>query len=167
MDPFGTSRSRVAADHALICPDSFVSAPLAGWRGARGVVLVSPRMGARFAMYLASLEPGARSAPAAAGVERVVYLLEGGVSIDVDGRATAALEPGGFAYLAPDSGSTIRSDGPARLCVFEKRYVPLAGIARPRRSSARNATRPANRFWEIPTPGSACSFPTTRHSTWP
>ncbi|HEY2158513.1 MAG TPA: (S)-ureidoglycine aminohydrolase [Isosphaeraceae bacterium] len=131
MDPFGTSRSRVAVDHALICPDSFVSAPLAGWRGTKGVVLVSPRMGARFAMYLATLEPGGRSAPAAREIERVAYVLEGNVSVALAAHDPTPLAPGGFAYLAPDSGTTIRSDGPARLCVFERRYVPLAGVARP------------------------------------
>ena len=64
MDPFGSSRSRVRDDHALICADSFVAAPLPGWRGAKGIVLVSPRMGAGFAMYLAHLDAGAVSAPA-------------------------------------------------------------------------------------------------------
>ncbi len=160
MDPFGTTRSRVAADHALICPDSFVSAPLAGWRGARGVVLVSPRMGARFA----STSPRSSRGPACAGRggRRAGRLSSSraSVSIDVDGRATAALEPGGFAYLAPDSGSTIRSDGPARLCVFEKRYVPLAGIAPPASFVGYGTRRrPANRSWAIPTPGSSVLLP--------
>ena len=126
MEPFGTSRSRVRDDHALICPDSFVAAPLPGWRGAKGVVLISPRMGAGFVMYLANLGAGAVSAPAASGVERVVYGLEGDVSIDLGG-ASVVLPPGGFAYLAPDATGTIHAVGPARLCVFEKRYVPLPG----------------------------------------
>ena len=130
MEPFGTSRSRVRNDHALICPDSFVAASLPGWRGSKGVVLISPRIGARFVMYLADLEAGAVSAPAASGVERVVYDLEGRVSIEIEGLSVV-LPPGGFAYILPDSIGTIRADGPARLCVFEKRYVPLPGVEPP------------------------------------
>lgn len=130
MEPFGTSRSRVCDDHALICPDSFVAAPLPGWRGAKGVVLVSPRMGAGFAMYLADLEAGGITAPAVSGIERVVYGLEGVVTVDIGG-ISVVLPPGGFAYLAPDAPETIRAGGPARLCVFEKRYVPIPGVEPP------------------------------------
>jgi (S)-ureidoglycine aminohydrolase len=128
MDPFGSSRSRVARDHALICPDSFVAAPLPGWRGAKGVTLVSPRMGAGFVMVLVAMEPRAVSAPATAGVERVVYVLDGEVQIE---EANKSLRSGGFAYFAPESGETIRATQSSRLCLFEKQYVTLPGVEQP------------------------------------
>jgi (S)-ureidoglycine aminohydrolase len=132
MDPFGTSRSRVCADHALIAPESFIPAPLPGWEKTRCVVLVSPRMGARFVQYLALMEPRALAAPAAPGVERVVYVLEGQVDVLRPGGEEQSLGPGGFAYLPPDAASLLRSAGASRACVFEKWYAPLSGVDPPR-----------------------------------
>jgi len=131
MDPFGTSRSRVRRDHALIAPDSFVRAPIPGWQGARGVVLVAPRMGARFTQYLAMMEPGAVASAAAPGIERVLFVLSGEVEVELTGGVPSALNPGGFAYIPPDGDGPLRAIAESRLCVFEKRYVPLPGIAPP------------------------------------
>ena len=131
MDPFGTTRSRVRRDHALIAPESFVAAPLPGWRNAKGVVLVSPRIGAGFVQYLALMGPGARAAPAASGVERVLFVLEGEIVVELARGAAHTLGPGGFAYLPPDHSTALRANGVSRLCVFEKRYVPLAGVDPP------------------------------------
>jgi (S)-ureidoglycine aminohydrolase len=129
MDPVGTTRSRLRPDHALIAPDSFVAAPLHGWRGTKGVTLVAPRIGAGFVQYLALMEAGAVSGPAAPGVERVVFALEGRVDVEAGGRQS--LGPGGFAYIPPGDSGAIRSAEPARLCVFEKRYIPLPGAEVP------------------------------------
>ena len=131
MDPFGTSRSRVRRDHALIAPDSFVRAPIPGWRGARGVVLVAPRMGANFVQYLALMEPGAVAATPAPGIERVVFVLDGEVEVELTPGVPHALGPGGFAYLPPDFVCPLRATAESRLCVFEKRYVALPGVAPP------------------------------------
>jgi (S)-ureidoglycine aminohydrolase len=131
MDPFGTSRSRVCRDHALIAPESFVRAPIPGWRGARGVTLVAPRMGARFAQYLALMEPGATSSPAAPGFERFLFVLDGEVEVELARGVPHALGPGGFAYLPPDADCPLRANLESRLCVFEKRYTPLPGVLPP------------------------------------
>jgi (S)-ureidoglycine aminohydrolase len=133
MDPFGTTRSRVRDDHALIAPDSFVRAPLPGWRGASGVTLVAPRMGARFVQYLALMEPGAVAAPAAPGVERVLYVLDGEVEIEGEpaGQEAQSLGPAGFAYEPPGGHRPMRAIAATRLCVFEKRYTPMPGVDLP------------------------------------
>ena len=129
MDPFGTTRSRVRGDHALICPDSFVAAPLPGWERTKCVVLTSPAMGARFCQYLALMEPGGAAAPALAPVERFLFVLEGEVEVEVDKRHH--LGPGGFAYLPPDGSGSLHSTTASRVCVFEKRYQPVQGFERP------------------------------------
>jgi (S)-ureidoglycine aminohydrolase len=131
MDPFGTSRSRVCRDHALIAPESFVRAPIPGWRGARGVLLVAPGMGAGFVQYLALMEPGAVASPPAPGVERVLFILDGEVELELSPGIPHALGPGGFAYLPPDGDIPLRATDESRLCVFEKRYEPLAGVSPP------------------------------------
>jgi (S)-ureidoglycine aminohydrolase len=131
MDPFGTSRSRVRRDHALIAPDSFVRAPIPGWSGTRGVVLVAPRMGARFTQYLAIMEPGAEGGTPPPGVERVLFVLEGEVEVELTLGVPHALGPGGFAYLPPDGVFPLRANSECRLCVFEKRYTPLPDVESP------------------------------------
>ena len=132
MDPFGTTRSRTTANHALIAPDSFVASPLPGWDRARGVILIAPPMGARFVQYIALLEPGGRSAPAAPGVERVVYVLEGEVVLEVIDGVEHVLTPGGYLFLPADVDGPIRAVTAARLSVFEKRYAARPGVEPPK-----------------------------------
>jgi (S)-ureidoglycine aminohydrolase len=124
MDLFGTTRSRVAADHALICPDSFVRSPLPGWTGTQGVILIAPPMGARFTQYLAEMDKGGLAGPPAAEVERFIYVLDGAVSVMAGGQ-TRRLEPGGFAFIPFNMWGRMDATTKARLCVFEKRFTPF------------------------------------------
>lgn len=132
MEPFGTTRSRLARDHALIAPDSFVRAPIPGWEGASGVVLVAPALGARFAMFLAELEPGGTAAVPGPGVERALFVLDGEVEVELTPGVPHALGPGGFAYVPPDGIMPLRAAAASRLVVFDKRYEPLPGVMPPR-----------------------------------
>ena len=146
MDPFGSTRSRLCRDHALIAPASFVRAPIPGWSGALGVVLVAPALGARFTMSLAYLEVGGVGAPAGPGVERVLYVLDGEVVIELTPGVPHALGSGGYAYLPPDSVGSIRARGAAQVCVFEKRYEPLPGVAPPAARAGDARDVPGNPF---------------------
>jgi (S)-ureidoglycine aminohydrolase len=131
MEPFGATRSRVCSDHALIAPESFVASTLPGWARTKCVVLVAPRMGARFVQYLAMMEPGGLAMPATSGVERVIYLLDGGVELLLSERATHAMGRGGFAYIPAGGSCQVRASEASRACVFEKRYQPLDGVDPP------------------------------------
>ena len=131
MDLFGQSRSHLARDHALIEPGSFVTTALAGWERTQGVILISPRMGARFTQYLATMEAGGSAQPAATGIERCVYVLEGSLAVQSPGATQRTLTTGGFAYLPPDDRTTLRAPAACRLNVFEKRYVPGRGTSPP------------------------------------
>ena len=129
MDLFGTTRTHVAARHALIAPDGHVASPLPGWTGAQGTVLVSPQLsaaGARFQQYLAVLQQDGAAAPPPAGIERFVFVLDGAARVRVADR-DERLEPQGYAFLPAGTEHRIDADGPCRLHVFETRYVPLAG----------------------------------------
>jgi (S)-ureidoglycine aminohydrolase len=128
MDPLGSTRSRVCRDHALIAPDSFVTAPLSGWIDTKGVVLISPRTGARFVQYLALMEMAGIAGPPAEGVERLAYVIEGDVRCSIPGTDGQRLGPGGFAYFGPGGTGGLVAHAPSRLCVFEKRHAPLAGV---------------------------------------
>ncbi len=131
MQVFGATRSRVCKDHALICPDSFVPTPLPGWTNTQGVTLIAPALGARFSQYLALLEAGGGAGPALAGVERVIYVLEGEIALRMDREAEHTLTAGGYAYLPPNADAQLRARLASRLNVFEKRYQPLPGVAVP------------------------------------
>jgi len=140
--PLGETRTSVQSDHALIGTDSHVPASLFGWEATQGVMLVSPAMsragvsgrsigssgtrGPGFAMYLADLDEASSTKAAPAGVQRVVYVLQGSIFVD-----SCTLLPEHFAYLPADSSYDLRCKSSARLLVFEKRYEPLPEVARP------------------------------------
>src|SRR5262249_38086724 len=117
--------------HALIAPESLVTADLPGWQGTRGAILIAPAMGARFTQYLALMESGAAAGPAPPGVERVLYVLEGEATLALPELPERVLCPGGFAYWPPDAGGALKALTACRLIVFEKRYVRRPGIAAP------------------------------------
>src|SRR5438046_9945888 len=94
--------SRVARDHALVCPDSFVPAALPGWEQTQGVILIAPRMGARFTQYLALMDAGGTAAPAAPGVERVLYVLDGSLIVRPSRGNEQVLTGGGYVYVPPE-----------------------------------------------------------------
>jgi (S)-ureidoglycine aminohydrolase len=131
MDPFGTTRTRLARDHALIAPDSFVRSDLPGWEQTRGIIVIAPAMGARFVQYLAEMETGAVAGPAAEGVERMVFVLEGEILVTPPGGSETALDVGGYLYIPPRNQAPFRATRPTRIHVFEKRYEPRAGIEPP------------------------------------
>jgi len=128
--PFGTTRSHVERNHALIAPDSHVVAPLCGWRDAAPVVLVSPAMGAGFTQYLVNLRPSTVGDAPPPGTQRFLYGLSGTTAIETDGDEIS-LTPGAYAWLPPDRPHRVRAVDPGRVLVFEKRYAPLDGIAVP------------------------------------
>jgi (S)-ureidoglycine aminohydrolase len=127
MELFGATRSRVESNHALICPDSFVRSPLPGWTKTQSVILIAPQMGARFTQFLALMEPGAVSAPAADGVERVIYVLEGLISVDLPGGSRRKLTAGGYLFVPAGAAAPMRAETAARINIFEKRFAPIAG----------------------------------------
>ena len=72
------------------------------------MILIAPRMGARFTQYLA--HDGAAAAPRARlpdGVERVLYVLEGEATLALPGVPERVLCPGGFAYWPPGTAGTL------------------------------------------------------------
>jgi (S)-ureidoglycine aminohydrolase len=131
INPFGQTRTHVGSDHALIGPDSHVVSPLTDWETTKGVVLISPAMGAwprspRFVQYLVDITLATKTTSAAPGVQRLIYVLSG--SIRLDGRT---LKTDAFAWLPPDSRYELLGETEGRLLVFEKPYVSLSGVPVP------------------------------------
>lgn len=131
LEPFGQTRTQVAFDHAVIAPDSHVSSPIANWQSTSGIILISPAMGAwprspRFVQYLAHTNAQSATTSAASGIQRLIYVLEGSISLDGKKLTTDM-----FAWLPPDSNYQLQGVGDGRLLVFEKEYVKLDGIPVP------------------------------------
>ncbi len=126
MEVFGQTRSRLRRDHALITPDTHVNSPLVGWQNASAVIHISPEMGARFWQYSALLGENAISDLPATGSERMIYVRDGEVQLEHEGKEDA-LASGGFAFLPAGYAHAIKTGagGSASLLVIEKKYSPL------------------------------------------
>jgi (S)-ureidoglycine aminohydrolase len=62
------------------------------------------------------------------GVGRFVYVLDGTLTLQVaTGRHTLAA--GGYAYVPAATDHALIADTPARACIIDKPYVPVAGAA--------------------------------------
>ncbi|WP_425614030.1 (S)-ureidoglycine aminohydrolase [Anatilimnocola sp. NA78] len=133
MDVFGATRSRVRSNYALITPDTYVHSPLLGWENATAYFHITPEMGARFTQYTAVLAAGSKSGQPHESVERLIYVLEGGVSVDCpsEGKGTS-LTTGGYAFFPAGTKHLLTATAASRLIVFEKVYRPLKDSAAPR-----------------------------------
>jgi (S)-ureidoglycine aminohydrolase len=132
------------------------------WDGTRAWVLARPMTGFAETFFQAVLEigPGGGSGmpepdPA---VQGVLFVMEGTVSVAL-GAGTHDLGPGGYAYLPPGSGWTIRNgtDTPARLHWIRKRYEAVEGLDRPDPVFADETRIPPD-----PMPGTDGRWATTR-----
>jgi (S)-ureidoglycine aminohydrolase len=126
MSLTGHTRTHVAADHALITPDTFVRAPLPGWSNTACVVHISPEIGSRFKMYTAEMAAGGVGQMTLLDVQRVAYVLEGEVRLEVSGQRHS-LAAGGYAYVPANTPHAITALGVSRLLVIDKPYMALVG----------------------------------------
>jgi len=144
--PFGESRTRVKANHALIAPDGYVESPLVGWNNTEGVVLLSPALGTptggpRLVQYLVNGSTNCITQGAAIGTERLVYVLEGRAQLDGN-----PLPADAFAWFPPGDSYELTAGEGTRLLVFEKRYEPLDGVELPKRQVSDLAKSPSEPF---------------------
>jgi (S)-ureidoglycine aminohydrolase len=129
--PYGQTRTRVAARHALIAPDGHVKSNVPGITGAETIILINEAMGAGFAQVLVTFERGGRARVAEEGTDTFGYVIGGSATIAVGGlkkRCSAG------AYFYAPIGVPWSITAPtrgARVMFFEKEYEPLAGVEAP------------------------------------
>lgn len=106
------------------------------WEGTRLWVIARPLSGfaETFSHYIMEVMPGGGSErpetdPSAQGV---LFVVEGSLSLTVDGEAHE-MGPGGYAYLPPQSGWTLRNtgSGPVRFHWIRKAYQAVEGLNQP------------------------------------
>jgi len=109
-----------------------VVSELPEWTGTRTWILNRPVAGGAttFAQYLVEILPGggSKDPEPEAGVESLVFLLQGQLTITLEG-AVHELGPGGFAFLPPGScwEAANASDELVKFQWIRKAYQPLAG----------------------------------------
>jgi (S)-ureidoglycine aminohydrolase len=120
----------VARNYALLTPQGFVTAPLPGWGGATCIVVISPRIGARFCQLLITLGTAAVESSGDEH-ERFIFVREGRIAATVADE-WQTLMAGGYCYIPPYRSFRLSAEtAEARLLVFERVYVPLAGFEPP------------------------------------
>src|SRR4051794_16446321 len=148
VEPFGTTRSRVARNYALITPDTHVVSPPVGWQNASAVMHITPEMGARFFQYTAYLEANAKSGTPGDGVERFVYVLDGAIALKAEGKEHK-LGVGNFAFIPADLQheiTTAAGTKETQLAVFEKKFQPIKLAGTPKLTVGHESDAPGNPF---------------------
>ncbi|MCC0043334.1 MAG: (S)-ureidoglycine aminohydrolase [Brucellaceae bacterium] len=134
-----TSRAIFTEAYAVI-PHSvmrdIVTSVLPGWEKTRAWILARPLSGfaETFAQYAMEVEPGGGSTTPEPDetAQAALFVQAGEIEVTVAGE-THRMKPGGFAYLPPASGWTLRTAGsePARFMWIRKRYEKAPGIEVP------------------------------------
>jgi len=94
-----------------------------------GIVHASPALGAKFAQYTAEFEAGGELGSTAA--QRFLFVLEGQLNLEVDGRQSE-LGMRGFAYLPEGLAHRVAATKASRAAVIEKNYQPVGSVEAPR-----------------------------------
>jgi (S)-ureidoglycine aminohydrolase len=112
----------------LLTADTFVRTTLPGMKKCAAVVHAGPAMGAGFAQYTAEFESGGELGVARA--QRFLYVLEGELKLEVDGRPNQ-LATRGYAYLPAGLAHRIIAAKASRAAVIEKLYQPISESGSP------------------------------------
>ena len=130
--PFGQTRTRIAPRHALIAPDGHVKSSVPGVTGAATVILINEAMGAHFAQLLVTFERGGRAEFPANEIETAGYIERGGVTVTIGAQKKKCGAGGFFFAPAGEVWSITAPQAGTRVTLFQKKFVPLAGVAAPR-----------------------------------
>ncbi|GAA6149235.1 bifunctional allantoicase/(S)-ureidoglycine aminohydrolase [Pseudooceanicola nitratireducens] len=139
QDQLLTDRAIFTESYAVIPKGTMrdiVTSFLPFWDGTRLWVLSRPLSGfaETFSQYIMEVQPGGGSdrPETDAQAEAVLFVVEGSASLTVGGK-THELTPGGYAYLPPACGWTLRNTGDQTLRFhwIRKAYEPVEGLDTP------------------------------------
>jgi len=139
QDQLLTGRAMFTQAYAVIPRDTMrdiTTSNLPHWQGTRLWVLARPLSGfaETFSHYIMEVQPGGGSdhPEPETQAEAVLFILEGAVSLTIDGQ-NHVMEPGGYAYLPAGCAWTLhnRAGPAARFHWIRKAYQPVDGIDRP------------------------------------
>jgi len=125
----GETRSSQQRNHLLLTADTFVRTPLPGMKACTAVVHAGPAMGAAFTEYTAEFESGGELGAATA--QRFLYVLEGSVTVELNGKRSE-LRPRGYAYIPEGVSHRVVGTKNSRAAVIEKTYRSLPSVEPPK-----------------------------------
>ena len=126
----GQTRSAHQHNHLLLTADTFVRAPLPGMKACTAVVHVGPALGAAFTEYTAEFDAGGELGSTAS--QRFIYVVEGAVTVELDGKRSE-LGARGYAYFPEGLSHRVAATTPTtRVAVFEKPYKAVKTVEQPR-----------------------------------
>jgi len=130
MHSLGQTRSANRRDHLLLTPDTFIRTPLPGLTGGLAIVHVAPQAGAAFTMMTVELD--ARGTLTDAPTQRLLYVLEGKLTLAEPGnKKPHKLSGGSYAYLPTGHPHTLTAQTKSRVVVIDKPFLPLESEANP------------------------------------
>jgi (S)-ureidoglycine aminohydrolase len=124
----GQTRSSQQRNHILLTPDTFVRTTLPGMRACSAIVHAGPALGTGFTEYTAEFEAGGELGGTSA--QRFVYVIEGEISVELEGKRRE-LAPRGFAYIPQGLSHRVVATKASRVAVIEKAYQSLASMDSP------------------------------------
>ncbi|MDB6128090.1 MAG: hypothetical protein JWM35_1986 [Verrucomicrobia bacterium] len=128
---FGDTRAHLSARHALLTAGNRVNSTVPGITGATTIILINEAMGAKFAQLLVTFQSGGRAALPGSDVQTFGYIATGGATVEI-GDAKKKLGAGGFFYApAGQDWSLTTPKAGTEVTLFQKKYVPLPGTAKP------------------------------------
>ena len=127
MHNLGWTRSSQQPNHLLLTADTFVRTTLPGMKACSAIVHVGPPL-AKFTEYTAEIEAGGELGGTAA--QRFIFVIEGRVELDVDGKVNELRERG-YAYLPEGLRHRVLATKASRVVVIEKLYQALESVATP------------------------------------
>ncbi len=131
----GHNRGIVRPNYAFIPPDGVLMSRLPAYEATDVRFLAAPVMGARFAQFVLTIEPGGgtRATISEPGVQHFFYCLSGSATISLAEGAPSELTAGGFAYVPPGVPFRLRNEGeaPVRVLGLRKRYETVPDLAAP------------------------------------
>jgi (S)-ureidoglycine aminohydrolase len=124
----GRTRSSQQPNHLLLTADTFVRTTLPGMKACFAVVHISPALGAKFTEYTAEFEAGGELGGTPA--QRVIFVIEGGVKLEVNGKSSE-LSARGYAFLPEGLAHRVVATKASRVAVIEKLYQTLPSVEPP------------------------------------
>ena len=128
MHNLGRTRSSQQPNHLLLTADTFVRTTLPGMKACTAIVHVSPALGAKFTQYTAEFEAGGELGRTS--VQRFVFVIEGNVKVEGDGKSSE-FGVRGYAYLPERLHHRVVATKMSRVAVIEKAYQALDSVEPP------------------------------------
>jgi (S)-ureidoglycine aminohydrolase len=122
LSKFGSTRSSIKANHALLTPESFERITQPGWQSAEFIYVISPQMGARFSMALADTSAQAEATIVSSELASFLFVLDGRLEIKTD-EASHELGPENFAFLPPFLATRLTYAENTRFVLYQWRFI--------------------------------------------